>query len=305
MNILEIGRMSDEQARDYLEKIRWPEGPVCPHCGSKDCTRMEGDKHRHGCIQCNECRNQFTVTVGSVMESSHIPLVKWVMAFHLICSSKKGCSALQLQRELGLGSYRTAWFMAHRMRHAMNGEPMQAMLKGDVEVDETYVGGKPRYKGQSKRGRGTKKKPVVALVERDGNVRVRPIENVTAETLHSEIVSTVNNSATIITDQLSSYGGIGEKFQSGHETVNHSQKEYARKTPKRVVHTNTVESFFALIKRGHYGVYHSMSKKHLHRYCSEFGFRWNHRRVSDSVRTVAAIAGSAGKRLVYETPSEV
>lgn len=304
MNILDIGRMTDGQARDYLEKIRWPEGPVCPHCGAKDCTRLEGEKHRHGCIQCNVCREQFTVTVGSVMESSHIPLVKWVMAFHLICSSKKGMSALQLQRELQLGSYRSAWFMAHRIRHAMNGEPMQAMLKGDVEVDETYVGGKPRYKGQSKRGRGTKKKPVVALVERDGNVRVGPVENVTAETLHAEIVTQVASSATIITDQLSSYGGIGEKFQGGHETVNHSAKEYARKTDKRVVHTNTVESFFALIKRGHYGVYHSMSKKHLHRYCSEFGFRWNHRRVSDEVRTVAAIADSAGKRLLYETPSE-
>src|ERR1043165_4360543 len=129
MNIIELGSMSDEQAREYLENVRWPNGPVCPHCNSADCTRLQGEKHRPGTIQCNHCRQQFTVTVGSVMESSHVPLVKWAMAFHLICSSKKGFSAKQLQRELELGSYRTAWFMLHRIRHAMNGETAQRMMQ--------------------------------------------------------------------------------------------------------------------------------------------------------------------------------
>lgn len=300
MTLIELARLTEDEARVYLEAIRWPNGPVCPHCESQECTRMEGDKHRAGTLQCNSCRGQFTVTVGSVMESSHVPLVKWVMAFHLLCSSKKGFSALQLQRELGLGSYRTAWFMAHRIRHAMNGQPMQSMLSGEVEVDETYVGGKPRYKGQSKRGRGTNKTPVVALVERDGDVRCMPVENVTAKTLHSEIHTAVAKESTILTDELVSYGGIGESFDGGHETVNHGRREYVRKTGGKCLHTNTVESFFALIKRGHYGVYHQLSKIHLHRYCNEFAFRWRWRKVKDADRRDAAIAGAAGKRLTYE-----
>ncbi len=304
MNILDIGRMTDGQARDYLETIRWPEGPVCPHCGSKEVTRLQGEAHRHGCIQCNACREQFTVTVGSVMESSHIPLVKWVMAFHLICSSKKGFSALQLQRELELGSYRTAWFMAHRIRHAMNGEEMKKQLDGVVEVDESYVGGRPRQHG-SKRGRGTAKKPIIALVQRDGDIRCKPLERVNGECLMKEIVEHVAPTATIVTDELASYRGVGDKFDGGHKTIKHSTGQYVRKSKNGgiVVHTNTVESFFALIKRGHFGVYHQMSKQHLHRYCSEFSFRWRHRKVKDSVRTVAAIVGSAGKRLMYETPA--
>jgi transposase-like protein len=304
MNLIDLAKLNDEQARDYLETIRWPNGPVCPHCGSKNCTRLDGKAHRHGTIQCNACRGQFTVTVGSVMESSHIPLVKWAMGFHLMCSSKKGFSAKQLQRELGLGSYRSAWFMAHRIRHAMTVDAPPEPLDGNVEVDETYVGGKPRYKGQSKRGRGTKKASVVVLVERDGSgARCHPIPNVTKKTLHAEVVSAVAKSATILTDELASYKGIGEKFDGGHQTVNHGKKEYARKTDTGLnINTNTAESFFALLKRGHYGVYHSMSKKHLHRYCDEFAFRWQLRKVNDGSRTVSAIAAAEGKRLMYETP---
>ena len=143
MTLIEIARMTDDDAREYLESQRWPDGPVCPHCESQECTRLNGEKHRKGCIQCNECRRQFTVTVNSVMESSKISIVNWILAVHLMCSSKKGISALQLQRELNLGSYRSAWFMCHRIRAAMAEDTIEP-LKGIVEVDETFVGGKPR-----------------------------------------------------------------------------------------------------------------------------------------------------------------
>ena len=174
MTLQELGKLSDDDARQYLENLLWPSGPVCPHCKSDDCTRLHGTAHRAGLVQCNACRQQFTVTVGTVMERSKVSLSRWVMAFHLMCSSKKGFSALQLQRNLGLGSYKTAWFMFHRIRHAMEAGPLAVAFSGTVEVDETYVGGRPRkvnnlsYVPGAKRGKGTKKTPVVLLVERDG-----------------------------------------------------------------------------------------------------------------------------------------
>lgn len=301
MTLTEIGKMSEDDARGYLEKLRWPNGPVCPHCESQRVTRMQGEAHRAGTFQCNECREQFTVTVGGVMESSHIPLVKWVMAFHLLCSSKKGMSALQLQRELGLGSYRTAWFMAHRIRHAMEGQPMQEQLQGEIETDEAYIGGKPRFPNESKRGRGTKKAPIVVLVERDGRAVCKPVARVNHKTLSREIVANVAHNSTIITDELNVYNGIGKHFAGGHETINHGRKQYVRETECGLkVTTNSAESFFALVKRGHYGVYHQMSKKHLHRYCSEFSFRWDHRKVTDGERREAALRRVSGKRLMYK-----
>jgi transposase-like protein len=303
MNLIQLAKLDDVQARDYLESLVWPNGPVCPHCQSRDCTRLNGEAHRPGTVQCNTCRGQFTVTVGTVMESSKICLVKWLMAFHLICSSKKGFSALQLQRELELGSYKTAWFMLHRVRLALDCGSMSQAFCGAVEVDETYVGGKPRYPGQSRRGRGTSKTPVMVLVERNGRARSTPVERVDGKTLHAEIRENVHVSATIVTDELHVYRGIGKHFQGGHETVNHGRKEYARLNPSGLsINTNSAESFFGLIKRGHYGVYHQMSKKHLHRYCAEYDFRWNHRKISDSARTEAALQQIGGKRLMYETP---
>ena len=238
------------------------------------------------------------------MESSKIPLTKWVLAFHLLCSSKKGFSACQLQRELGLGSYRTAWFMLHRVRHAFS-DMAGEKLSGEVEVDETYVGGKPRYRHSSNpRGTSTKA-PVVVLVERDGSARSKPVEFVDKETLQKEIITTVNLDGMIITDEMASYDGVGRWFDGGHHAVNHSRRQYVRHGKGGLkVHTNTAESFFALVKRGHYGVYHKMSRKHLHRYCTEFTHRWNWRKQSDSVRTEAAIKAASGKRLMYETPSE-
>ena len=199
------------------------EGPVCPHCGAvENVTRLQGKAHRPGVFQCNNCHGQFTVTVGTIFENSHIPLRKWLMAFALLCSAKKGISALQLQRELDLGSYRTAWHLAHRIRHAMSQEPLAGLLKGTVEVDETYVGGKPRPEpGQprnAKRGRGTKKTPVVALVERDGRVRARKVDRVDGKTLKGAIRENVDRKARIMTDELSVYRGIGTEFAGGHET---------------------------------------------------------------------------------------
>jgi transposase-like protein len=241
------------------------------------------------------------VTVNTIFEDSHIPLRKWLLAMHLLCSSKKGMSALQLQRELGLVSYKSAWHMAHRIRYAMSQEPMASMLQGTVEADECYIGGKPRYKGpESKRGRGTKKKPVAVLVERDGNVRARPVERVTARELKNNIRVNVSPKAKIVTDDFSSYSGIAKDFAGGHSVVKHSAKKYVNIEGE---HTNTAESFICLIKRGHYGVYHQMSKRHLHRYTGEFSFRWDHRKSSDGLRVIAAVEGAKGKRLMYREPA--
>jgi transposase-like protein len=308
LTLNKVSALTEDQARETLESILWPAGPICPHCSARgdDVTRLNGEggakgkKHRPGLFQCNSCRQQFTVTVGTIFEDSHVPLRKWLMAFALLCSAKKGISALQLQRELDLGTYRTAWHMAHRIRHAMSREPLAGMLlKGQVEVDETYVGGKPRPEaGQPRnatRGRGTKKTPVVALVERNGRVRARKVERVDGLTLKAAIRENVDRNSMILTDEWSAYRGIGSEYRWGHITVNHGEGEYARGS----AHTNTVESYFALLKRGVMGSFHHVSKQHLDRYCDEFSFRWDYRGSTDADRTRAAIEQSAGKRLTY------
>src|SRR5947208_10969907 len=187
LTLNKVSGLTEDEARETIERILWPNGPVCAHCGAvENVTRLQGQAHRPGVFQCNNCHEQFTVTVGTIFEDSHLPLRKWLMAFALLCSAKKGISALQLQRELDLGSYRTAWFMCHRIREAMKREPLAGLLRGQVEGDETYIGGKPRPKAgepKAKPGRGTKKTPVVALVERGGRVRVRKLEHVDAATL--------------------------------------------------------------------------------------------------------------------------
>jgi transposase-like protein len=255
-------------------------------------------KTRDGLIQCNNCREQFTVTVGTVMQGSHITLRQWIQAFYSMCSHKKGVSALQLQRNLGLGSYKSAWHLAHRIRLAMSQDPLASKLKGTVEVDETYVGGKPR-KGSgeiNKRGRGTKKAPVLLLVERDGKSVSYPVTDVSGKTLKSAIKETVDMQSTIITDEWKSYRGIGKSFKGGHKFVNHGQGEYSNGE----ANTNTSESYFALLKRGIMGTFHHVSKLHLFRYCDEFSFRWNNRKVTDGERTENAIKGFVGKQLIYK-----
>jgi transposase-like protein len=300
LTLTNVSKLTEEQARETFERIRWPNGPVCPHCGSIEATKLEGKAHRAGLYKCKGCAEQFTATVNTIMEDSHLPIRVWLMAFAVLCSAKKGVSALQLQRQLNLGSYRTAWHLCHRIRHAMSKEPLAGLLKGTVEVDETYVGGKPRPehgKPKNKRGRGTKKVPVVALVERGGKVRARKVENVSAKTLKDAIRENVDRKSRIMTDEWRSYRGIGKEF-AAHETVNHGKGEYVRGDAS----TNTAESYFALLKRGLVGSFHHVSKKHLDRYCDEFSFRWNHRQINDSDRTAQAIKGVQGKRLSYRTP---
>jgi transposase-like protein len=257
MSAIDVGRLTESEARTILENIRWPDGLVCLHCNSTNVIHLNSDPEkstRDGVIHCRDCRGQFTVTVNSIMEDSHITLRQWVQAFHSMCSHKKGVSALQLQRNLGLGSYKSAWHLAHRIRWAMRQEPLASSLKGTVEIDETYIGPKGV---QGKRGRGAGKKAiVVALVERDGRVRSKPVENISAETLKNAIRENVDKTARIMTDELSSYRGIGNEFDGGHETVNHGNKEYARGD----VNVNSAESYFALLKRGVHGKFHHISK---------------------------------------------
>ena len=301
LTLTDVSKLTEDQARATFERIRWPDGPVCPHCGSVEATKLEGKAHRVGLYKCKGCAEQFTATVNTIMEDSHLPIRTWLMAFAVLCSAKKGVSALQLQRQLDLGSYRTAWHLCHRIRHAMSKEPLAGLLKGTVEVDETYVGGKPRKEHgapKAKRGRGTKKVPVIALVERGGKVRAHKIERVSAKTLKGAIRENVDRSSTIMTDEWKAYRGIGKEFEGGHQAVNHGKGEYVRGDAS----TNEAEAFFALLKRGIVGSFHHVSKKHLNRYCNEFSFRWNHRKTTDSERTARAIQGAEGKRLSYREP---
>lgn len=295
MNLHDAAKLSEDAARAYLERIRWPNGPVCPHCGDEQrAFRLRGAATRPGVWKCGACREQFTVTVGTVMHRSRIPLTKWVFAFHMMCASKKGVSAHQLYRTLGLGSYRTAWHMAHRIRFAMKEEPLASMLRGTVEADETYIGGKTHG---GKRGRGAPKKTaVLALVERNGRVRSKPVERVNAAHLKGAIRESVHVDSRIMTDEWFGYQGIGVEFSRGHGVVRHGIREYVSGDS----HTNTAESFFALFKRGVHGTFHHVSKRHLGRYCDEFSFRWNHRRITDGQRTEVAIRQVSGKRLTFK-----
>jgi transposase-like protein len=296
----QVPNFTEDQARHFFEVRRWPNGPACVHCGSVNVYRLGGNSQRPGLLECRDCKGNFTVTVGTVMEDSHLPLSQWAKAFHLMASSKKGMSALQIQRNLGLGSYRTAWFLCHRIRLAMKSEPMAGALKGTIEGDETYIGGKPRRgSGPHKRGRGTKKVPVVVLVSRDGQAYSRPLETVDAASLRAAM-DCVDRNATIYTDELPAWAKALRGEFATFAAVNHGAGQYAVGD----VHTNTAESFFALMKRGVYGQFHHVSKKHLHRYCDEFAFRWCGKELEDSQRRDAAIQGAEGKRLVYRTPIE-
>jgi transposase-like protein len=263
-----------EAAREHLEAIRWPNGPVCPHCGESERRPYPLKSKTRKLYKCAACRKQYTVTVGTIFEGSHIPLNKWLLAFFLLCSSKKGMSAHQLHRMLGV-TYKSAWFMAHRIRYAMEQPPFAKPLTGVVEADETYVGGKERNRKrkdkQKKTGRGTDKTPVVVLVERGGEARSFRMANVTGLELKGAIRRNVAKDARIMTDSFKSYRGLHKEFAS-HEYVSHSDGEYARGE----VHTNTAENYFSILKRGIDGTYHHISEAHLPRYLAEFDFRYNH-----------------------------
>ena len=291
-------RFNDEDAaREHLESIRWPNGPVCPHCGGTERnSRLNGASHRPGLLFCGDCRMQFSVTVGTVFERSKVALHKWVYASHLMCASKKGISAKQLERMLGV-TYKTAWFMAHRIREAMNIAPA-GQLGGNgapVEVDETYWG------NVGKHAKGARsfhhKMKVVTLVERNGEKRSYHLPSVNHKTLFPIMQGQIAAKARLMTDQAGVYEKIGPNFGS-HEVVNHTMKEYARGD----VTTNTVESSFAILKRGLYGTFHSVSEQHLQRYATEFDFRWNTRQAlgfNDADRAAVTLKNIGGKRLTY------
>ena len=297
----------DDAARAHLETLLWPDGPTCPHCGvmGDRITKLQGKSTRPGVYKCKDCRKPFSVTVGTVMERSHVPLSKWVLAAQLMASSKKGMSALQLMRMIGT-NYETAWFLFHRLRECAPDPSSNGPVGGKnrvVEADETYVGGKEANKHPNKRlrqGRGpTGKQIVVTLVERDGEARSFHVANVNQKTLRPIIVKHASRKSALMTDESTIYPKIGEEFAS-HHSVNHSHEEYVRMAG--FAHTNTVESYFALLKRGVYGTFHNISEAHLARYLREFDFRYNTRKISDAERSEALLRGAQGRRLLYRQP---
>jgi transposase-like protein len=309
MSVLNAPHFHDEAAAfAKLEAVLWPNGPVCPHCQNNErIYYLEGVRSkpskknpdgvvRHGLKKCGKCRKQFTVRVGTVFESSHIPLHKWFQAVHLLCSSKKGISSHQLHRVLEI-TYEAAWFMSHRIREAMRSGDLAPMGgaggSGVVEADETFIG---RKKGmEKKRGTGHKH-AVLALVERGGKVRSVHVADVSARTIVPLVNDNIAKEAKVMTDAAATYYGKIEA--ASHEAVNHAAGEYVRGN----VHTNTVEGYFSIFKRGMKGVYQHCSEKHLHRYLAEFDFRYNNRTslgVEDVQRSEKAVLGALGKRLTY------
>src|SRR5882724_4560632 len=284
----------NDLARAWLEARLWADGRVCGHCGTiGNSTAIKG---RAGLYQCNECRKQFTVTVGTLFERSHIPLSKWLMATFLLCSSKKGVSAHQLHRMLGI-TYKSAWFMAHRLREAMKERAWPGPLGGGgktVEADETFIG---RKLGRKVRQGSAHKHAIASLVERGGRVRSFHVPRVNAKTLRNVLVTQVDRKSTLMTDDAIYYQKTGAEFAS-HETVNHSADEYVRGE----AHTNTIEGFFSIFKRGMTGIYQHCSEAHLKRYLTEFDFRYSNRAalgVDDAQRANIALKGIQGRRLTY------
>jgi len=292
------------KAREWLEARLWKDGPICPKCGTVDeATLMQGKTTRPGLYQCNACREPFTVTVGTLYERSKVPLNIWLAATQLMMSSKKGMSALQIGRTLGL-SKKTAWFLCHRIRESLRPTDLLTPMGGEgkfVEADETFIGGKEKNKHKSKRGKhiggSYGKETVFALVERSGQVRSQHVVSVTASTLRPILTAQVDAKSFLVTDDAGQYRHMKKDFPA-HEVVNHSIEEYVRGD----FHTNTIEGYFALLKRGITGTFHHVSQQHLKRYLAEFDFRYNEREalgVGDAERFSKSIPGIVGKRLTY------
>ncbi len=297
---------NEDAARAHLEAIRWPGAEViCPHCGSTEGARaLGGESMGKGWYYCEDCQDKFTVRTGTVYERSHVPLHKWLLAFRLMASSKKGMSAHQLHRTLGV-TYKTAWFMAHRIREAMGpGSAKPGPMGGAgkiVEADTTYIGGKEKNKHVGKRNAknigGTGKQIVHTLVERGGRARSHHIANVSGATLRPILFKNVDRKSALMTDTAGGYFEAGREF-ARHEMVDHGADEYVRGD----AHSNTVEGYFATLKRGIVGIYHHVSEAHLQAYLHEFDFRHSNRsalKVDDCERTTRAIKGAEGKRLQY------
>jgi transposase-like protein len=298
MTLLKI-YTDEDAAREHLEALNWPDGPVCPHCGTvNEATLLGGRSTRPGVYKCRPCQKPFSVTVGTVFERSKIKLNVWVHAVDLYTASKKGFSAHQLHRTLGV-TYKTAWFMAHRIREAMrelNPGPMGGAGK-TVESDETYIG---RKEGIAKTRSAAHKNVVMTLVEREGSARSFHIDSTTLNEITKIVRENVKAETIINTDEGVWYQQLGAHFMS-HDTVNHGRKEYARGE----ITTNTVEGFYSIFKRGMKGVYQHCSEKHLHRYLAEFDFRYSNRvklGFTDAMRADKAMKGIVGKRLMYRRP---
>jgi len=296
---------SDELAAvELLEGMRWGNSPACVHCGSANVYKMTdaktGERNKRFLWRCRNCKQQYTVRIGTVYEESRIELRHWCYAFWRAATSKKGVSALEIKRHCQL-SYKSALFLMNRIRFAMAPdlpEPRLGTPEGHetVECDETYVGGKPRWHGPERKKR---KQAVFAAVERNGRIHRKVIPNVTAETLKGEIRKLVDPRARIITDDFGSYHGIGGEFEGGHRIIRHSERQYAYWD----INTNTVESSFALLKRSIMGIYHNVSREYLHRYVWQADFLWNGRKMNDGERTALAIRAAEGKRLMYKQPT--
>ena len=295
-------------AVEFLEKQRWGNTPACVKCGSMEVYKMKdaktGERNSRYLWRCRDCKEQYTVRIGTVYEESRIELRHWCYAFWRACTSKKGVSALELKRQCQI-SYKSALFLMNRIRFAMAPDPASPKLMGTVECDEMYIGArKPRYRvGPQGRGRATRKTPVFCAVERQGQLRRRIVPDVTGATLKTAILEEVDRQARIITDESTSYKGLGARFEGGHEVVSHGTKEYVRLGTD--VHTNTVESSHALVKRGIVGIYHNVSREYLHRYLWQYDFLWNNRKMNDGERTVLAMKAAEGKRLMYREPNGI
>lgn len=298
---------ADEKAAvEFMEKQRWGDHPCCPECGSVSVYQMKdsktGERQKNFRWRCHDCKKQYSVRVGTVFEDSRIPLRHWCYGFYRASTSKKGVSALEIKRQTGL-AYKSALFMLNRIRFAMDAGDVEP-LDGIVEVDETFVGGKPRRKnkqakianrGEHQAKQMKRKQPVLGMLQRNGKIRPKVIADVSSKTLKAEITKHIHPSATIMTDDWTGYRFLGREGWK-HDSVNHSRYEYARGD----VTTNRIEGFFSVLKRGLNGIYHSVSKKHLHRYLSEFEFRYNHKELTDGQRMVKAIQSANNKRITYQ-----